>query len=166
MLDQGFTRDEGTWLGYVYIISGAFGVLAGGILADRLKSRELLPAIGLIGTGTLLTIAGFILMPLSAYMVLFAAAGFMFGMIAPSRDLIVRSLAPAGKSGQVFGFVSTGLDIGGASMPLLFGLLIDYGMHAWVFYSVGMLMLVALAAGWLANLAARRSEPAPAIAAE
>ena len=46
MLDQGFTRDEGTWLGYVYISSGAFGVLAGGILADRLKSRELCRPLG------------------------------------------------------------------------------------------------------------------------
>jgi FSR family fosmidomycin resistance protein-like MFS transporter len=164
MLDQGFTRDEGTWISYVYVITGAFGVLAGGILADRMKSRELLPTIGLIGCGSLLTLAGLIRMTLPVYMVVFAAAGFMFGMIAPSRDLIVRSLAPEGKSGQVFGFVSTGLDIGGALLPLLFGLLIDHGMHAWVFYSVGILMVVALAAGWFATFAARHAAPVQAAA--
>jgi MFS family permease len=162
MLDQGFTRDEGTWIGYVYIIAGALGVLAGGVLADKLKSREVMPTIGLIGTGVLLTMVGFVVMPLSGYMAMFAVAGFMFGMIAPSRDLIVRSLAPEGKSGQVFGFVSTGLDIGGASMPLVFGLFIDYGMHEWVFYAIGILMMVALAASWVANLAARRASPAVA----
>ena len=164
MLEQGFTRDEGTWLGYVYVIAGALGVLAGGFIADRMQSRELIPTIGLIGTGILMSLVGLLLAPLVIYMLIFAVAGFLFGMIAPSRDLIVRSLAPPGKSGQVFGFVSTGLDIGGASMPLLFGLLIDYGMHTWVFYTIGILMLVALAAGWMANLAARAPAPTGAAA--
>ena len=108
-----------------------------------------MPAIGLIGTGTLLTIAGFILMPLSRLHGAVRRCGIHVRHDRPVARSDRRSLAPQARAVRSSASVSTGLDIGGASMPLLFGLLIDYGMHAWVFYSVGMLMLVALAAaGW------------------
>ena len=35
-------------------------------------------------------------------------AGFLSGMIAPSRDMLVRAAAPPGAVGRVFGIVTTG----------------------------------------------------------
>ena len=46
-------------------------------------------------------------------------------MIMPSRDMLVRAVTPEGASGKVFGFVSTGLNVGSAITPLLFGWIMD-----------------------------------------
>ena len=46
-------------------------------------------------------------------------------MVAPSRDMMIRAVTPAGSTGKVFGFVSTGFNLGGAITPLMFGLLLD-----------------------------------------
>ena len=57
-------------------------------------------------------------------------AGVIFGMIQPSRDMLVRRAAPPGTAGRVFGIVSTGFNIGGIIGPLLFGWLMDHGSAA------------------------------------
>ena len=43
-----------------------------------------------------------------------ATAGFLGGMIMPSRDMLVRAAAPPGMTGRVFGIVTTGFNIGGS----------------------------------------------------
>jgi MFS family permease len=56
-----------------------------------------------------------------------AVGGFCNGLVAPSRDMIVRSVTPPGQFGTVFGFVATGFNIGGIFAPLFFGSLMDHG---------------------------------------
>ena len=75
------------------------------------------------------------------------AAGFLSGMIAPSRDMLVRAAAPPGRRGRVFGIVTTGFNIGGTIGPMLGGWIMDHNLPRWVFYSsvVFMLMTVAMA---------------------
>ena len=72
-------------------------------------------AVGLIGLDAALLIA------------VMALGGLCSGLIMPSRDMIVRSLAPPGSFGKVFGFVTTGFNLGGIVSPLLFGWLMDQG---------------------------------------
>ena len=62
-----------------------------------------------------------------------AMAGFLGGVIAPSRDMLVRKAAPPGAAGRAFGIVSTGFNIGGIISPLLFGWIMDQDMPHWVF---------------------------------
>ena len=62
-----------------------------------------------------------------------AVAGFLGGVIAPSRDMLVRNAAPSGAAGRAFGIVSTGFNIGGIISPLLFGWIMDQDMPHWVF---------------------------------
>ena len=69
-------------------------------------------------------------LPLTAAM---AIAGFLGGVIAPSRDMLVRNAAPPGAAGRAFGIVSTGFNIGGIISPLLFGWIMDQNMPHWVF---------------------------------
>jgi MFS family permease len=62
-----------------------------------------------------------------------ASAGFFGGVIAPSRDMLVRNAAPAGAAGRAFGIVSTGFNLGGIISPLLFGWIMDQNLPHWVF---------------------------------
>ena len=74
-----------------------------------------------------------------------AAGGFTSGMIAPSRDMLVRAAAPPGAEGRVFGIVSTGFAIGGAVGPMLFGWIMDAGQPRWVFgASVGFILVTVI----------------------
>jgi MFS family permease len=71
--------------------------------------------------------------------------GFFFGVIMPSRDLIVRSVTPPGSVGKVFGFVTTGFNLGGIVAPLFFGAIMDHGSPRLVFLGVAAFSLLAIA---------------------
>ena len=60
-------------------------------------------------------------------------SGFFFGVFQPSRDMIVRTVTPPGAFGRVFGFVTTGFNIGGVVAPPIFGYLMDHGSPRSVF---------------------------------
>jgi MFS family permease len=74
-------------------------------------------------------------------------AGFLGGVIAPSRDMLVLKAAPAGAAGRAFGIVSTGFNLGGIVSPLLFGWIMDQNAPNWVFGAsvVFMILTVLLA---------------------
>ena len=63
-------------------------------------------------------------------------------MIMPSRDMLVRSAAPPGAVGRVFGIVTTGFNIGGAVGPMIYGALMDHGKPLLVF-AASVLFIVA-----------------------
>jgi MFS family permease len=73
-----------------------------------------------------------------------SAAGFFSGVIMPSRDMIVRAVTPPGSFGKVFGFVTTGFNLGGIVSPLLFGAIMDRGNPRLVFLTVAALTLMAI----------------------
>ena len=87
-------------------------------------------AIGTVDLGTLLLLAAM------------AAAGFLAGMIMPSRDMLVRAAAPPGMAGRTFGIVTTGFNIGGTIGPMLGGWLMDRGEPRWIFYSSVLFMVM------------------------
>ena len=68
-------------------------------------------------------------------------AGFLSGVIAPSRDMLVRNAAPPGAAGRAFGIVSTGFNLGGIVSPLLFGWIMDQGAPHGVFGASVIFML-------------------------
>ena len=47
---------------------------------------------------------------------------------------MVRAVTPAGATGRVFAFVMTGLNVGAAITPLVFGLILDLGEPRLVFW--------------------------------
>ena len=53
--------------------------------------------------------------------------GLLIGASRTPRDVMVKDAAPPGQIGKVFGFVSAGLALGGAIMPVPYGMLIDAG---------------------------------------
>jgi MFS family permease len=111
----------------------AIGVLAGGFLADRTERHGQFAAVCFaLNAAIVLAIALFALQP-ALLIAAMAAAGFLGGVIAPSRDMLVRNAAPTGAAGRAFGIVSTGFNIGGIVSPLLFGWIMDQDMPHWVF---------------------------------
>lgn len=134
----------------VFLIAGALGVLAGGMIADRVRRFDLIASIGFLCAAFGLCVVAAIALPMLAILFALAFSGFMIGAIAPSRDLMVRAITPPGASGKVFGFVSTGLDVGSATAPLMFGVFLDLGAPAWVFFGAAFLMVLCVGAAVLA----------------
>jgi MFS family permease len=72
------------------------------------------------------------------------AGGLANGIIMPSRDMIVRAVTPPGSFGKVFGFVTTGFNIGGIVAPPIYGALMDHGHPRAVFLVIGLSSLLAI----------------------
>ncbi len=128
-----------------YLFAAPVGVLLGGHIADRITYHaELAATCFVLVACSLFAVAAFDL-SLPAIGVLFAFAGLCTGIVAPSRDMIIRSLTPPGAAGKTFGFVSTGFNIGGIVAPPLFGLVLDYGEPQMVFWLAGTISLLTVA---------------------
>jgi MFS family permease len=139
-----------------YLLSSAFGVLAGGFLADWTRRHGQVAAAGFSVTAMLVLVVGTTPLPGLVLVPLLGVAGFASGLIAPSRDMLVRAAAPAGAQGRAFGIVSTGFNIGGAVSPMLYGLLMDHGQPRWVFGASVIFMSVTVAMALLEERGALR----------
>src|SRR5712672_763469 len=111
----------------------AIGVLAGGFLADHTRRHGQVAAACFAVNAAIVFIIATITLPSLLLTIAMASAGFLGGVIAPSRDMLVRNAAPAGAAGRAFGIVSTGFNLGGIVSPLLFGWIMDQNMPHWVF---------------------------------
>jgi MFS family permease len=130
-----------------FLGASALGVLAGGFLADRTaRHGQVAAACFAINAGIVAVIA-LVTLPSPLLITLMTVAGFLGGVIAPSRDMLVRNAAPPGAAGRAFGIVSTGFNFSGILAPLLYGFIMDQHMPHWVFGAsvVFMLMTVLLA---------------------
>lgn len=127
-----------------YLVVSAIGVLAGGWIADRTGRHGLVVgAASFVIAASAALVAAFPL-PLAAIVALFVIAGLASGLIAPSRDMLVRAVTPPGASGKVFGFVMVGFNIGGLVGPPLYGLVVDHAPPELVFWLVAAFSLVTL----------------------
>lgn len=119
----------------VFLFASAIGVLAGGVLADRTERHGYVAAAAFAMAAALVVVV--IQVPLSApaLAVSYGAIGFLTGIVAPSRDMLVRAASPAGAEGKTFGIVSTGFNVGGVIGPILFGYLLDQGLASGVLWA-------------------------------
>ena len=131
-----------------YLLGSAAGTITGGFLASRNDRNDRLIAIAL-GFSALMAlllasgqIAAALVLPTMALM------GFGVGSSGPNRDLLVRRAATSqfGKRafGRIYGFVYSGLDIGLAMSPLVFGPLLDAGKFQAALVAVAILLVAAL----------------------
>jgi MFS transporter, FSR family, fosmidomycin resistance protein len=119
-----------------YLVSAALGIVAGGFVAARTTRHDYVAAAGMgVSALAILAIAMNVL-PGAALAAALAISGFASGVVAPSRDLIVRASTPPGAAGRVFGFVYSGLDVGAFATPVFYGWMLDHGMPHAVFYTV------------------------------
>jgi MFS family permease len=130
-----------------YLMANAFGVLGGGFVADRTRRHAQVAAAGFAANAAIILLIGTVGLAAPILVVAMGIAGFLSGMIMPSRDMLVRAAAPAGAVGRAFGIVSMGLSTGGMIGPMLFGWIMDRGAPQWVFGAsvVFMVLTVAMA---------------------
>ena len=128
-----------------YLVSAALGILAGGFVAARASRHDFVAACGMGVNALAILLLAMNQVPAAALPAALAIAGFASGMVAPSRDLIVRASTPPGAAGRVFGFVYSGLDLGSLATPVFYGWMLDHHMPQAVFYTVfGFTALAAL----------------------
>ncbi|MDX3965741.1 MAG: MFS transporter [Bradyrhizobium sp.] len=116
-----------------FLGASAIGVLAGGFLADHTERHGYVAAACFAANAAIVLLIALVTLPGWALTAMMATAGFLSGVIAPSRDMLVRNAAPAGAAGRAFGIVSTGFNLGGIVSPLLFGWIMDQNAPHWVF---------------------------------
>lgn len=143
--------EEAAWAVSVFMIGGAAGTLVGGTIAMRVKRLDLVAMAGYAVSGAMLWLVAGVALPYLVILAAFCLGGFMFGLITPSRDMMVKSLTPPGHSGKVFGFVSSGFEVGGIMLAPAFGWMIDHNAPAWVFYTAVVIMLLAFLTAVLAT---------------
>jgi MFS family permease len=117
-----------------FLIASSAGILLGGLLADRTRRYALISVIAFGSAGLLLLLPGLVALPVIALTLLFGLIGLLQGSVRPARDMMVRAVTPEGAIGRVFAFVMTGLNVGAAITPLLFGLILDLGEPRLVFW--------------------------------
>jgi MFS transporter, FSR family, fosmidomycin resistance protein len=127
-----------------YIFCSATGMLIGGFIADHTKHHARAAAIGLASSAFFAAIIATGVGSFTLVTILLACAGLCQGTTAPSRDVLVKSSAPPGSIGRVFGIVYSGGDAALALAPLIFGMLADHHAYHAFFFGVAALYLVGI----------------------
>ena len=149
-----------------YMVGATGGTLVGGWIVDRTK-RNLIGFVVVLTFFAMGMILALGLLPLPEFVlpVVGLLGGLAMGASRTPRDVMLKDAAPPGQIGKVFGFVSSGLPLGGAITPVPLGLLLDMGYPELVLPVVaGLLGLSLLCAG--SAQAEARSRRAAAVPAE
>ncbi|OOG53031.1 MFS transporter [Polaromonas sp. C04] len=123
----------------VYMVASAGGMVAGGFMVSDPNRCERIVGIG-FGLAAVMALilgyGGFADAAEVAVPALFGAMGFATGIAGPSRDLLVKRSTLENSTGRVYGVVYSGLDIGQAISPLIFGALMDQHQYHGVFFGL------------------------------
>src|SRR5262249_14490701 len=116
-----------------YLLMSAGGVLIGGYVVTRTERYDGIAVTMLAASSTAVVPFAFFDLAPFLLVALMALSGLFQGVTMPSRDMLVRAVTPPGSFGKVFGFVTTGFNIGGMISPLIYGWLMDSGNPSAVF---------------------------------
>ncbi|GAB4217796.1 MAG: MFS transporter [Rhodoferax sp.] len=139
-----------------YMLCGALGMAVGGFVAARSRHSERVVALAMGSGAALLAVCALDWLPTGLTLVVLAATGFAVGIGGPSRDLMIKRATPPGATGRVYGLVYSGLDVGFALSPLLFGQLMDRGWYGATLLGAALVLLLSVGAA----LAVGRRSPA------
>jgi FSR family fosmidomycin resistance protein-like MFS transporter len=136
-----------------FLTASAVGILIGGLIADHTRRYALL-TVAVFGAAAALTLMlGLVPLPVIVTLLLFVAIGLLQGSARTSRDMLVRRVTPVGATGRVFAFVMTGLNVGAAITPVMFGLLLDLGGPRFIFLLLASFLVAAAGVVLLAQAA-------------
>lgn len=127
-----------------FLAASAVGVIAGGFTADKVTDPGKVVAVAFGITAMIYLAMASITLPFSYMFAGFVLSGIALGLAMPSRDLIVRRATPPGATGRVFGFVYSGLDLGGSITPVIFGAFMDFGRPKWLFYALALIVVASI----------------------
>ena len=140
---------------FVYMVTISIGILAGGYIADKVTRLDMVATVGYLIGIIMICVVALKALPFIFAAAALAIAGFMMGIVMPSRDVLVRAVTPKGNAGKAFGFVNSGFGFAGIIGPLIFGKIMDSGQITWIYYGaaifMGLTIITALAAGRFAR---------------
>ena len=134
--------DVGSYYITLLALGSAGGVLFGGYLAAKLQAPERIVSSCLSVTIVMCLLLGTGLISVAVIPFLFIGLGFGYGVVAPSRDLLVKSVTPKGVAGRVYGIVYSGIDLGAAVGPFIFGFFMDAGLPKALFLGIVLFQLM------------------------
>ena len=134
--------DLGSYYITLLALGSAGGVLFGGYLAAKLKTPERIVTSCLTVTILMCLLLGTGFISVSLIPLLFIGLGFGYGVVAPSRDLLVKTVTPKGVAGRVYGIVYSGIDLGAAVGPFIFGFFMDAGLPKALFFGIVLFQLM------------------------
>ena len=134
--------DVGSYYITLLALGSAGGVLFGGYLAAKLKAPERIVTSCLSVTIVMCLLLGTGFIPVGLIPILFFGLGFGYGVVAPSRDLLVKAVTPKGVAGRVYGIVYSGIDLGAAVGPFIFGFFMDAGLPHALFLGIVVFQLL------------------------
>lgn len=146
----------------IYMLAAAAGMVLGGFLVTNPERCERIVGVGFGVVVCVTLFIGFGTLPAWMVPVLFGIMGFAAGSAGPSRDMLVKRSTPPNASGRVYGVVYSGLDIGQAVMPLIFGVLMDRGEYRAVWVVLALTQAVLIASAFNVRKARRTALPATA----
>jgi FSR family fosmidomycin resistance protein-like MFS transporter len=146
----------------IYMVCSAGGMVLGGFLASDPARCERVVGMGFGLAASIALLLAFANLPAAAVPVLFGAMGFSAGIAGPSRDLLVKKSTPDNATGRVYGVVYSGLDIGQAISPLIFGVLMDHGQFQGVLVGLAVVQAVLIASAFNVRRVRRTALPVAA----
>lgn len=129
-----------------YMVCGAVGMAVGGFVAHSGARSDAVIAWAMTAGAALLALCATGGLGATWTPVVLAATGFAVGVAGPSRDMLIKRATPKGATGRVYGTVYSGLDVGFAIAPLVFGWLMDHGWYATTLASAGVTLLLGVGA--------------------
>ena len=139
-----------------YLVGQACGLIAGGFLVSPTLRSESIVFGSLVMAAFFIFVLAMGWIPVSLAVPLVGLAGFCSGMSGPSRDMLVRRVTPKKSVGSVYGLVYSGLDVGSALGPLLFGIMLDAGWsHGPWFGATASFIVGALIATYIGRTSSR-----------
>jgi MFS family permease len=145
---HGVSMEAATLTISAYMLSGAVGMLVGGFVAayghQHQLSSDRVVAYAMSAGAFMLLVCATGWLGAAGTMAALAATGFAVGVGGPSRDMMIKKATPKGATGRVYGTVYSGLDVGFALSPLVFGQFMDRGWYATTLVGAALVLLLAV----------------------
>lgn len=127
-----------------YMLSSALGMAWGGFISAKTHDHDKTIRMAFSFSAAMALVLATGISPAPVAIVLMAALGLGAGIAGPSRDLLIRSATPKNATGRAYGIVYSGLDIGLALSPALFGAVMDAHHPSWIFICIALFQLCAI----------------------
>lgn len=145
-VQYGVSLEAATFTLSAYMLSGAFGMFVGGVVAARTQRSDQVVAAAMLAGALLLGLCGLGWLGAQATMAVLALTGFAIGIGGPSRDMMIKRATPVGATGRVYGMVYSGLDVGFAIAPVIFGFWMDRGLYGATLLGAAFVLMLSVGA--------------------
>ena len=127
-----------------YMLCGALGMAVGGFVATQTTHSDRVVAWAMSAGAALLLLCATGWLGTMGTLAGLAATGLAVGIGGPSRDMMIKKATPKGATGRVYGLVYSGLDLGFAVSPVVFGQFMDRGWYSATLAGAALMLMLAV----------------------